>query len=113
MAIWLRHNLDDPAPALRLSHAVYRLRQSLTAAIGFDEAGPMTGLGLGWVAMQGRGAEPTIMQKAGGGAGFMSYVAFAPGTGVGVFVVVNRVDFGMFAGLAHGANALIASLVTR
>ncbi len=113
MALWLRHNLDDAAPALLISHAAYRQRQALTAAIGFDEAGDMSSLGLGWVIMQGHGAQPMIMQKSGGGAGFMSYVAFAPGTGVGVFVAVNRVDFGMFAGVVHGANALIASLVTR
>jgi len=36
MAIWLRHNLEANE-TLALSHAVYWQRQSLTAAIGFDE----------------------------------------------------------------------------
>ena len=49
MAHWLRHNIQDPDGILMLSHAIYRPRQSLPAAIGFDEAGPMAGLGLGWV----------------------------------------------------------------
>jgi D-alanyl-D-alanine-carboxypeptidase/D-alanyl-D-alanine-endopeptidase len=40
----------------------------------------------------------------------MSYVAFAPGRDVGVFVSVNKIDFAMFSGLTAGANDLIASL---
>jgi D-alanyl-D-alanine-carboxypeptidase/D-alanyl-D-alanine-endopeptidase len=43
----------------------------------------------------------------------MSYVAFAPGRDVGAFVVVNRIDFGMFAGLVEGTQELIASLAPR
>ncbi len=53
------------------------------------------------------------LEKTGGGVGFMSYIAFAPGRNVGVFLAVNRVDFAMFSGLTEAANALIASLVTR
>ena len=49
MARWLRHNLADDRGDLALSHAVYRLRQTMPAAIGFDEGLPMAGLGLGWV----------------------------------------------------------------
>ena len=113
MARWLRHNLDATDPALLLSHAIYRPRQALEAAIGFDEAGPMAGLGLGWVYVAGNGIRPTILQKDGGGGGFMSYIAFAPGRQTGVFVVVNRVDFGMFAGLTVAANDLLATLTTR
>ena len=54
-----------------------------------------------------------LLVKSGGGAGFMSYVAFAPGREVGVFLAVNRVDFPMFVALTGAVNALIASLVTR
>jgi D-alanyl-D-alanine-carboxypeptidase/D-alanyl-D-alanine-endopeptidase len=113
MVRWLRHNMEDPNGTLALSHAVYRQRQSLPAAIGFDEAGPMAGLGLGWVAVAGHDIHPTLLVKSGGGVGFMSYIAFAPGRNVGVFVGVNRVDFMMFTGLTEAANTLIANLVTR
>jgi D-alanyl-D-alanine-carboxypeptidase/D-alanyl-D-alanine-endopeptidase len=113
MARWLRHNMVDVDGALAMSHAVYRQRQALSAAIGFDEAGSMSGLGLGWVATQAGGIHPMVLAKSGGGAGFMSYLAFAPGRDVGVFVVVNRVDFGMFQKLAEGSNSLIATLATR
>ncbi len=113
MARWLRHNLADSDPALALSHAIYRPRQSLPAALGFDEAGPMAGLGLGWVSSAAQGIDPMLLDKSGGGAGFMTYVAFAPGRGVGVFVALNRVDFSMFGALVGSANKLIATLATR
>ena len=112
MAIWLRHNLEANE-TLALSHAVYWQRQNLAAAIGFDEPTPMAGLGLGWVIVAADGDQPTLLTKSGGGVGFMSYVAFAPGRGVGVFVAINRTDFGIFAALVGAANGLIATLVTR
>jgi D-alanyl-D-alanine-carboxypeptidase/D-alanyl-D-alanine-endopeptidase len=113
MARWLRHNLADANGVLALSHAVYRPRQSMPVAIGFDEASPMAGLALGWVSVAAQGIQPMLLVKSGGGAGFMDYIAFAPGRDVGVFVAVNRVDFPMFFGLTDTANKLIASLVTR
>jgi D-alanyl-D-alanine-carboxypeptidase/D-alanyl-D-alanine-endopeptidase len=113
MARWLRHNLHDADGALSLSHAVYRQRQALEAAIGFDEAGPMAGLGLGWVFVAADGARPALLAKSGGGVGFMSYIAFVPGRDVGVFVAVSRADFGMFGPLTQAANGIISSLVTR
>jgi serine-type D-Ala-D-Ala carboxypeptidase/endopeptidase len=36
---------------LALAYAVYRQRQAMTAAIGFDEGGMMDGLALAWVVM--------------------------------------------------------------
>ncbi len=73
----------------------------------------MAGLGLGWVTVAAQGVQPMLVVKSGGGAGFMSYLAFAPGRDVGVFVTVNRVDFPMFFALSDAVNKLIASLVTR
>jgi serine-type D-Ala-D-Ala carboxypeptidase/endopeptidase len=117
MVLWLRHNLsrNDPAvwPTLALSHAPYLERTTLDAAIGFDEAGTMDGIALAWLVEQPAEHRPMILQKSGGLAGFMSYTAFAPGRGVGVFVAVNKIDFGMFAGLTAGANELIASLAPQ
>ena len=117
MVLWLRHNLarSDPAvwPTLALTHAAYVQRQNLMAAIGFDEAGPMDAIALAWLIEAADGHRPMILQKSGGLAGFMSYIAFAPGRDVGAFVSVNRIDFAMFAGLAEGVNELIAMLAPR
>lgn len=116
MALWLKYNLAPDAlawPAPTLAHAVYRQRQALTTAIGFDEAAPMAGIGLAWVTTAANGHLPMLVEKSGGGGGFMTYVAFAPGRGVGVFVAINRVDFGMFYSMTAAVNDLIANLVTR
>jgi D-alanyl-D-alanine-carboxypeptidase/D-alanyl-D-alanine-endopeptidase len=117
MVRWLRHNLSrsDPAvwPALALSHAPYLERGTLDAAIGFDEAGTMDGIALAWLVEQAADHRPMILQKSGGLAGFMTDVVFAPSHGVGVFVAVNKIDFGMFAGLTNGADELIASLAPQ
>jgi D-alanyl-D-alanine-carboxypeptidase/D-alanyl-D-alanine-endopeptidase len=59
------------------------------------------------------GIQSALLEKSGGGGGFMSDIVFAPGRNVGVFVAVNRVDFPMFFGLTEAAHKLIASLVTR
>jgi serine-type D-Ala-D-Ala carboxypeptidase/endopeptidase len=117
MVLWLRHNLarTDPAvwPALALTHALYLERAALDAAIGFDEAGTSDGIALAWLIELAADHRPMILQKSGGLAGFMTYVAFAPSRQVGVFVAVNKIDFGMFAGLTAGANELIASLAPQ
>jgi D-alanyl-D-alanine-carboxypeptidase/D-alanyl-D-alanine-endopeptidase len=73
----------------------------------------MAGIGLGWITMAAQGRLPMILQKSGGGGGFMPYIAFAPGRDVGAFVAVNRLDFDMFAGLTAAVNDLIANLLTR
>jgi D-alanyl-D-alanine-carboxypeptidase/D-alanyl-D-alanine-endopeptidase len=85
----------------------------MTAAIGFDEAGPMDGLALGWVVMAAHGHIPLILQKSDGGGGFMSYIALVPGREAGLFIAVNRIDFTMFFGLSTAANELLASLAPR
>ena len=117
MVLWLRHNLaraDAAAwPTLALTHAAYVQRQDLSAAIGFDEAGPMDAIALGWLIEMPDGHRPMILQKTGGSFGFMSYIAFAPGRDVGVFVSANRIDFAMFTGLTEGVNELIAMLAPR
>ncbi len=73
----------------------------------------MSGIGLAWVTMAADGIRPMIVAKSGGGGGFMTYIAFAPGRNVGVFVAVNKVGFEMFYGMTQAANDLIANLVTR
>jgi D-alanyl-D-alanine-carboxypeptidase/D-alanyl-D-alanine-endopeptidase len=114
MVRWLRHELqDDRSQVLTISHAVYRLRRTMPAAIGFDEAGPMAGLALARVMQAPNGIHPAILEKSGGGGGFMSYVAFAPGSDAGVFVAVDRVNFAMFMALAGAANQVLDSLVMR
>jgi len=108
-------NRQDPAgdPVRIVDQALYRQRDGLTMAVGFDEGGRMDAIGLAWLGMMPEGPRPFVLQKTGGLQGFMSYLAFAPNRGVGVFVAVNQFNFGGFFQLAGAVNGLIAQLAPR
>lgn len=114
---WLAWHLDDsPGPDAEmrlLDHAAWRPRDGLNPVYGLDESGHMDAMGLGWVVMAPEGDRPLILQKAGGMQGVLSYVAFAPGRGVGAFVAINRFDFNAATAMAEMVNELIAQLAPR
>jgi D-alanyl-D-alanine-carboxypeptidase/D-alanyl-D-alanine-endopeptidase len=93
MLKWLHWHLDRSATTnaeMRfLDHAAYVPRDGLNPVYGLDEAGTMDGMGLGWVIMAPTGSRPLIIQKTGGFHGTFSYLAFAPGRSVGVFVSIS------------------------
>src|SRR5262249_3278380 len=114
---WLAWHLDRSSPQgaeLRLiDHAAYVPRDGLNPVAGFDEAGHMDAMGLGWVVMAAKGDRPLILQKAGGLQGIFSYAAFAPTRGVGVFVAINQFNVGAFTTMSAAANGLIEQLAPR
>jgi hypothetical protein len=73
MPLWLRRNMQDTGGTLALSHAAYRQRQAIPTAIGFDDAAPMSGLGLGWVISEAVGTRPLLVEKSGAGVGFIGF----------------------------------------
>jgi serine-type D-Ala-D-Ala carboxypeptidase/endopeptidase len=117
MVRWLRWHLDRFARAdaeMRLmDHAVYVERDGLNPVVGFDEAGRMDAVGLGWVMMRPEGDRPLILQKTGGLQGEFSYVAFAPARGIGVFASINEFSVGGFDAMSKGVNKLITELAPR
>jgi D-alanyl-D-alanine-carboxypeptidase/D-alanyl-D-alanine-endopeptidase len=116
MIKWLRHLItgaDGNAPARLIARAAYRQRAEMPVVIGFDEAGSMNGLGLGWVIEAPHDQMPLIVQKSGGAEGFMSYLAFVPGKAVGIFFVMNRMDLVTFSATAAAANSILAMLSPR
>ena len=114
---WLAWHLDRFSPRgaeIRLlDHAAYVPRDGLKPVSGFDEAGHMDAMGLGWVVMAPKGSRPLILQKAGGLQGIFSYSAFAPTRGVGVFAAMNQFNVGAFTAMAGAANGLIEQLAPR
>jgi serine-type D-Ala-D-Ala carboxypeptidase/endopeptidase len=114
---WLAWHLDRFSPQgaeLRLiDHAAYVPRDGLNPVSGFDEAGHMDAMGLGWVVMAAKGDRPLILQKAGGLQGIFSYAAFAPTRDVGVFVAINQFNLGAAIAMMAAANALIEQLAPR
>lgn len=114
---WLAWHLDRFSPQgteIRLlDHAAYVPRDGLKPVSGFDEAGHMDAMGLGWIVMAPNGSRPLILQKAGGLQGIFTYSAFAPTRGVGVFAAINQFNVGAFTAMAGTANGLIEQLAPR
>jgi D-alanyl-D-alanine-carboxypeptidase/D-alanyl-D-alanine-endopeptidase len=114
---WLKWHLDrfsnERASERLIDHAAYLWRDGLNAVFGMDESGHMDAMGLAWVIMAPEGDRPLILQKAGGLQGVFSYVAFAPGRGIGVCVAINAFDIAAGLAMAKAANDLIAQLAPR
>jgi D-alanyl-D-alanine-carboxypeptidase/D-alanyl-D-alanine-endopeptidase len=114
---WLAWHLDRFSPQgteIRLlDHAAYVPRDGLKPVSGFDEAGHMDAMGLGWIVMAPKDSRPLILQKAGGLQGILTYSAFAPTRGVGVFAAINQFNVGAFTVMAGVANGLIEQLAPR
>lgn len=114
MARWMQHllgiknigNASQTAQAL----AIYVQRQELASITGLDKAGRPSALGLGWVQLPGNANSPSILQKTGGGGGFMSYMTLLPGRRTGIFVSVTSMDIDMFASLALSVNRLVLAI---
>ena len=114
---WLSWHLERFSPqgaeVRLLDHAAYVPRDGLDPVSGFDEAGHMDAMGLGWIVMAPKGNRPLILQKAGGLRGIFTYAVFAPTRGVGVFAAINQLSVGAFTAMANVANSLIEQLAPR
>ena len=96
-----------------LDHAVYVMRDGLNPVSGLDESGHMDAMGLSWIVMNPEGSRPLILQKAGGRQGTLSYIAFSPARGVGVFMSINKFDFAAGTYMPAFVNELISQLAPR
>ncbi|MCU6669078.1 D-alanyl-D-alanine-carboxypeptidase/endopeptidase AmpH [Enterobacteriaceae bacterium H4N4] len=93
----------------RMQTLIYQ-RSQLTRMIGMDVPGRADALGLGWVYMAPKNGRPGIMQKTGGGGGFITYMAMIPQSNVGVFVVVTRSPQTRFVNMSDGVNQLVVEM---
>lgn len=117
MVRWLKWHLDrfgrEGAEMRALDHAAYVMRDGLNPVSGLDESGHMDAMGLGWIVMNPEGSRPLILQKAGGRQGTLSYIAFSPARGVGVFMSINKFDFAAGTYMPAFVNELISQLAPR
>ena len=93
MALWLKAQLAPPAPTAdrrRISQAVYIQRSTLQKAYGLDHAGPAEAIGLAWIELAASADHPRVLEKTGGGDGFLSYIVIDPAAHVGVFVAFDN-----------------------
>ncbi|MDX6039331.1 D-alanyl-D-alanine-carboxypeptidase/endopeptidase AmpH [Scandinavium lactucae] len=93
----------------RMQTLIYQ-RSQLTRVIGMDVPGKADALGMGWVYMAPKNGRPGIIQKTGGGGGFITYMAMIPQHNVGAFVVVTRSPLTRFVNMSDGINDLVTEL---
>ena len=104
MAHWMRARLNADAPSL----TPLVNRSELKRLIAMDMAGRTQAIGFGWLHMR-LGILPVI-QKTGGGGGFMNYVILAPSRKLGIFITVTRTDIEMLRRITAQTNALMTEL---
>ncbi|MFE4109608.1 D-alanyl-D-alanine-carboxypeptidase/endopeptidase AmpH [Kosakonia sp. YIM B13611] len=114
MMRWMQQFLSSDfytrnSQADRMQTLIYP-RNQLTKVIGMDVPGKADALGLGWVYMAPKDGHPGIIQKTGGGGGFITYMAMVPQHNVGVFVVMTRSPLTRFTSMSDGANDLVSEL---
>ncbi|EPX0989485.1 D-alanyl-D-alanine-carboxypeptidase/endopeptidase AmpH [Cronobacter sakazakii] len=93
----------------RMQTLIYQ-RTQLTRVVGMDVPGKADALGLGWVYMAPKDGRPGIIQKTGGGGGFITYMAMIPQSNIGAFVVVTRSPLTRFTNMSDGINDLVTEL---
>lgn len=114
MMRWMQQYLSSDfyhrsSQADRMQTLVYQ-RNQLTRVVGMDVPGRADALGLGWVYMAPKNGRPGIIQKTGGGGGFITYMAMIPQSNVGAFVVVTRSPLTRFVNMSDGINELVTEL---
>lgn len=115
MALWLKAQLAPGAEQGRrsISQAVYVRRAQLASAIGLDHAGPASGIGLAWIEQDASPGRPRLLEKTGGGDGFLTFVVIDPVHRAGVFVGFNNVSGHRLGAVANAADALVLLLGTE
>jgi len=114
MMRWMQQFLSSDfhqrnSQADRMQTLIYQ-RKQLHKVIGMDVPGKADALGLGWVYMAPKNGHPGIVQKTGGGGGFITYMAMVPQSNVGVFVVITRSPLTRFVNMSDGVNDLVSEL---
>ena len=91
MAEWLKYLLGTGGvPAQNpAAQAIYLTPGKLLRVQGLDHAGEPTGIGLGWVHLLTPGSDEEIIQKTGGGAGFLTYIALNHARNTAIFLAAT------------------------
>jgi serine-type D-Ala-D-Ala carboxypeptidase/endopeptidase len=108
----MNKNPADTELAAKLLKMVYQ-RKQLLALDGMDVAGEADKIGLGWITLAAGENTPAIIEKTGGGGGFISYVALVPSEKVAVFVSLTRTSATRFSAMSDNVNALVAALIAN
>jgi D-alanyl-D-alanine-carboxypeptidase/D-alanyl-D-alanine-endopeptidase len=118
MTLWLQYLLgtgpsaggtnfpaQDPA-----AQAVYIDPADLVRQSGLDHPGAPSGIGLGWMHLFPAGDPSTIVEKTGGGAGFLTYIALNQATHTGLFVAATDGAIETHINVFKNANNILLAL---
>jgi D-alanyl-D-alanine-carboxypeptidase/D-alanyl-D-alanine-endopeptidase len=113
MATWLKYLLGtggslpkQPATA----QAIVVRPEQLRRQIGLNYAGQPSGIGLGWIHVQPEGYPSAIIQKTGGGAGFVTYLAFNQARHTAIFIAATEGSRAGSGNLFHAANKILITM---
>jgi serine-type D-Ala-D-Ala carboxypeptidase/endopeptidase len=117
MAIWLKYLLGTGTPGIPAQPAAaqesYLPLTQLIRETGLDHAGRPSGIGLGWMHLLAPDAPSHLIEKTGGGAGFLTYITIHPASHTALFLAatdgpgnLRAEDFNLF----KSANDLLLNL---
>jgi D-alanyl-D-alanine-carboxypeptidase/D-alanyl-D-alanine-endopeptidase len=114
MAKWMKHLLQTDGDSKHASIKLFENRQiprnSLHEVSGLDLAGQADGIGFGWVHLAASKNAPEIIQKTGGGGGFVNYIALMPATRSGIFITIDKLDVPMLQKAALAVNQALVQM---
>ena len=114
MAIWLKYLLGTATPAIPTQNpsaqSVYIQPSRLATERGLDHAGQPTGIGLGWVHLLPPDDPSHIVEKTGGGAGFLTYIAISQLRHTAIFLSATDGPIDTHVNLFNAANKVLLAL---
>ncbi len=114
MTVWLKYLLGTGAPAIPaqnpVAQAVYLHPENLVSVSGLDHAGDPSGIGLGWIHTQPLGDPSELVEKTGGGAGFLTYIAINHARKIAIFVAATDGQVETHLNLFRAANDVLLNL---
>jgi serine-type D-Ala-D-Ala carboxypeptidase/endopeptidase len=117
MAIWLRYLLQGDGAASTAvlaqdpaAQVAYILPSKLVSQKGLDHAGEPSGVGLGWIHILPLGDPSHIVEKTGGGAGFLTYIAINHTRRTAVFVAATGGAGETHVNVYDAANKLLLAV---
>ena len=117
MVTWLQYLLaqDSPVGTAALgedpaAQGTYILPSELVSQKGLDHAGEPTGVGLGWIHILSLGEPSHIVEKTGGGAGFLTYIAINHSRHTAIFVAATDGGIETHLNVYNAANKLLLAV---
>ncbi|MGA9584591.1 MAG: D-alanyl-D-alanine-carboxypeptidase/endopeptidase AmpH [Terracidiphilus sp.] len=114
MAIWLQYLLQTGGPDISekgaSAQSIYLLPSDLVSQKGLDHAGEPTGVGLGWIHILPVDSPSHIIEKTGGGAGFVTYIAINHSRNTAMFLAATEGPVDTHLNLFNAANDFLLAV---